>query len=498
MQSNFAEDVQGVRVVRWNPEHPGGGRVDNFGDLLGPLVVRRVVGERTAAHSGPSLLTIGSILQFAERGDVVWGSGINGKLRAGRIDPRRALDVRAVRGPLTAAALEATGVGVPTTSGDPALLLPSVFPESRALAAPDRRRHPVVVVPNVNDHDLDAAGYHVVSPIGDPWRVIGEVLTGALVVGSSLHAIITAEAYGLPARAVRSASESIIKYVDYYEGTGRRGVRIAESVEQAVALGGVEPAPVFDSAALTDAFPEDLWTGRRTAREPLGPRRLDAVVADVTARAVDGDPGWQELARRLVVPVLRERAAVLDDQQLDTVAAAVRRLDEHGLLDSTDPRWARTRTLADLRLGPDLRRAALLNDRGHQATLDTVERAGADGVLRLGGTLQLPDGRPRELDVVLSSADDDLGARVAVDSVLDEVQPTTGTARWSVGLPVADLREGTTVLVFTISVAGVAHDVVVGSAPPVAFPRWWSDGIPYRVDRTGRGKVVLHKGTGDR
>lgn len=500
MQTDYAEDVRGVRVVRWNPERSPGVRVDNFGDLLGPLVVARLAAETTSgvAPAGRSLLTIGSILQFAGAGDVVWGSGINAKLRPRRLEVTRALDVRAVRGPLTAAMLEAEGTAVPATFGDPGLLLPSLFPETRRLADPDRREREVVVVPNVNDADLDTDGHPVVSPVGEPWAVIAEILRSGFVVGSSLHAVITAEAYGIPARAVRSPSESIVKYLDYYEGTGRPGVQLADSVAHAVELGGVPLATTFDPADLTAAFPVDLWDPTVTAPPaPSGPRPLDDVVADVTARAIAGDEGWQEIARRTAIPVLRERGAVLRPDQVDRVMTSVRELEQHEVLATVDGRLARTRVIADLRLGDVVGRAALLNEGGNRAVLETVHRATEDGVLRLGGTLQLPDGRLRDHRIRLDLADDDLSERAAVSELsLDEVDPLTGTVRWDAGVPVRTLREGASALVFTMEGPGGHHgDVVVRSAPPMRFDRWWHDDTPYRVDRTTRGNVVIHKET---
>jgi len=499
VENDYAEDVHGVRVVRWNPSADGGARVDNFGDLLGPLLTRRLV-TSAAEHDArlPSLLTIGSIMQFAEPGDVVWGTGVNAKLKPRRLDPRRVFDVRAVRGPLTAVALESEGSSVPHCFGDPGVLLPALFPETVVMASPERKRHSVVVVPNVNDVGLDAAGEHVVRPTGEPWQVIEQLLGGELVVGTSLHAIITAEAYGVPARAVRSSTESPVKYVDYYEGTGRTDVVIAESVEEAIALGGVEAPDVRHRTALLDAFPSELWTGDPSpASIPV--RSLATVVSELTERALTIRPGatrdsWREMARRIAVPVLRDRAMVLDDDELESVVVDVRRLDAAGMLQDVDERWNRTRELAKYRLGDSLRRSAILNVRGADSVLDRVQRAGEDGRLLVGGILQLPDGGLDAFTVSLLLANDQLLDRHPVDSVTwDEVQPTLGTVRWSAEVPLSEMRNGDWVLAVHIDGPGGPRDVVVRSAPTMTFPRWWHDGSPYRVDRTARGVAVIHK-----
>jgi hypothetical protein len=53
----------------------------NFGDELSRVVVEKIIKrEPVKAEEGEKkLLAVGSIMQFAEEGDVVWGSGINGK-----------------------------------------------------------------------------------------------------------------------------------------------------------------------------------------------------------------------------------------------------------------------------------------------------------------------------------------------------------------------------------------------------------------------------------
>ena len=86
-----------VEVVHWNPVRPivsapfgsvirAKRPIGNFGDLLGPVVVDRMLASRgitsRAAPVPARLLAVGSILQYARTGDTVWGSGINGKVPA--------------------------------------------------------------------------------------------------------------------------------------------------------------------------------------------------------------------------------------------------------------------------------------------------------------------------------------------------------------------------------------------------------------------------------
>lgn len=250
-----------VELFYWRPDD---GTL-NFGDYLSVVVVDQCLRRYgyTLADEGPRdvrLFAIGSILHYARNGDVVWGSGMNG--RPGQNDLNRRvqhLDVRAVRGPRTQELLKRRGVAVPEVFGDPALLLPWIFP-NRFQRRPLR---PWVFVPNL--HDLRFVGptsSNVVTPLGSWNRRIEAILEAELVLASSLHGIIVAEAFGIPARYVRlSQAEAEFKYHDYYEGTGRFGVEFATSIEQGREMGGA-PGLNFDHQPLMDAFPVDLWNGK--------------------------------------------------------------------------------------------------------------------------------------------------------------------------------------------------------------------------------------------
>jgi pyruvyltransferase len=261
-----------VEVFSWNPRRSWlpdglterlpvevGRRVNNFGDLLGPFIVGRILSmNQIDPHSAirdRRLLSVGSVLHFAHDQDVVWGTGVNGKKSEKDYGFRR-LDVRAVRGPHTRRFLSSRGIEAPPIYGDPVLLLPLVFPELVTFA--EEKLHKFTVVPNLNDfpaYPLDDALLDPRSPVEACLRRIAQ---SEFVVGSSLHGIVVAEALGIPARLIASPVEGVMKYEDYYLGTGRPDVRMAQTVEEALTMGGERP-PVFDAAQLLDAFPFDLW-----------------------------------------------------------------------------------------------------------------------------------------------------------------------------------------------------------------------------------------------
>ena len=276
--------VHGVEVAHWDPLRRTGlwgsptitsRPLQNFGDLLGPVIVRALVRQLrlgAAADHGvlPRLLAIGSILHLAEPSDVIWGAGVN--LKTGtELAALPTLDLRAVRGPRTRDLLAIRfRQAVPAVFGDPALLLGALYPR---LLVREGKRAGVAIVPNLNELAALTSREHIVNPRWSLRRVLRRLAASELVVGSSLHGIIVAESLGVPARAVRTSAEGAFKYEDYYLATGRDpDAVLADTVDEALERGGAEP-PQWDPRPLLDAFPADLWTGK------VSPPRREAIAA---------------------------------------------------------------------------------------------------------------------------------------------------------------------------------------------------------------------------
>ena len=282
MRAEFNEHDR-ERVFWWSPRRRFGiFRWENVGDYLAPVVVAGAlarcglrIGDKARGCS--RLLAVGSVLHFARDGDTIWGVGRNGKMPEGR-HTFSLLDVRAVRGPLTMEFLAARGIPCPTTYGDPALLLPQLYPELRSETG---ARRSVVVVPHFRDTRVHGGAWKVLRPTVW-WRTfVEEIQRAEFVVSSSLHGIVVAEAFGIPARWLRvSALEHDLKYRDYYLGTGRPQPRPAGTIEEALRLGGEEP-PHFNPEALMAAFPYDLW------EMPADKTIEDRTVSGTTSSATD-------------------------------------------------------------------------------------------------------------------------------------------------------------------------------------------------------------------
>jgi pyruvyltransferase len=257
---SWTEREQQRAAYWWQPKN---GAI-NVGDYLAKVIVEAMLGLRDLELTDKRdkrhrLFSIGSVLHNARDGEAVWGSGINGKIADERHEFSR-LDVRAARGPLTRDYLQARGVPAPVVYGDPALLMPRFFPAS---LVGNGQRRAFVVVPHFNEPEDKYAAYrdHLVLPTCKPLAFVRALLGADLVVSSSLHGVILAEAYGIPAVYLDSGNgEHRFKYDDYYRGTGRSEWHRGDSVAACRSLGGNGG---FDLAALQDglmaAFPYDLW-----------------------------------------------------------------------------------------------------------------------------------------------------------------------------------------------------------------------------------------------
>lgn len=260
-----------VELVHWNPRtwqragFTGSPtrwltRVNNFGDLLGPVIARELVRDRLGHAKPPRnrrLVSVGSILRMARDGDTVWGTGINGKSVHQPL-PASRLDVRAVRGPRTRTYLAEQGIASPEVFGDPGLLVGRLWP--RETLIDERSRRPLLIVPNLNDFaSFRSDDDRILNPTAPLHECLVQIASSEFVIGSSLHAIVLAESFGIPARLIASAHEPEFKYRDYFEGSGRYEVEIAGDIQDAVRMGGAQ-RPSWDAGPLLAAFPYDLWT----------------------------------------------------------------------------------------------------------------------------------------------------------------------------------------------------------------------------------------------
>lgn len=207
--------------VYWSSSLKQGRR--NFGDWLSPVLCEKLSGRRVV-HARPNqcdLVAVGSLLakvknRFWNRTIDIWGTGLLEDIGPFHCPHR----VHAVRGWLTARRLVNQEI---TVVGDPGLLCSLVAPPQGVT----RKQFSVGVIPHYVDQEhpwvrqflARHPGARLVDVFADTGTFIEAVAQCEIVVSSSLHGLVTADALGVPNAWMR-LSEKVrgndFKFRDYY------------------------------------------------------------------------------------------------------------------------------------------------------------------------------------------------------------------------------------------------------------------------------------------
>lgn len=263
-----------VNINAWiNPERIA----NNIGDYLSFVVVDYMckyygISLKKRSKKTSHLYAIGSIL-LGYKNAVIWGSGFLKRSSQTKLFYTGILhrvlhksDFRAVRGPETLDILNKMGYNLHHKTndqnngvifGDPAVLLPIIYPKS------PKHKKKYVVVPHYSKSQLYKKENRINTFLSD-WRLfIDSILEADLVISSSLHGIIIAESYGIPAVMLRETpSDDITKYKDWYYSTNRFDFPMANSVQEALCLTPLRLDKSFlenMQKELIQSFPVDLW-----------------------------------------------------------------------------------------------------------------------------------------------------------------------------------------------------------------------------------------------
>lgn len=250
-----------VNLLYWKPSNG----VENVGDALSKIIYSEMckyyrLGKLTSRTY--KLSCVGSVLNFISCDCVVWGSGFLSEDLANYVDGKEMhWDIRAVRGPRTRCVLLDKGYDCPSVYGDPVILLP-LFYKPDVLTFKDK----VVIIPHYSKFEEYNLKYkNVLCTKTNDWKnFVGEVCSASFVISASLHGIIIAESYGVPAVFLNDVEHDLFKYEDYYYSTGRRVFKIAKSVDDAMKI-GAEALPDFSNIrmSLLSSFPVDLWKNEK-------------------------------------------------------------------------------------------------------------------------------------------------------------------------------------------------------------------------------------------
>ncbi|MFN0217621.1 MAG: polysaccharide pyruvyl transferase family protein [Hyphomicrobium sp.] len=246
----------------WMPNH-------NFGDHLNHYLLARLsksgVVFTNIDEPVKKVVAIGSILGWCNEYAIAWGPGLAS--HSDCVNP--ATEIRAVRGPRSWKRAIECGCTAPKTFGDPALLMPRVYRPIQ------RKTHSVGLIPHYVDQRAVFERYsgegreiRLIDVLDAPERVTDAIVSCDKVLSSSLHGIIVAHAYGVPAAWV-SFSDKIggdgMKYHDHFESvqcsvegaaTCSDFPSISEMLKRAAKQ--LKVTPQFNPAALLAAAPFEL------------------------------------------------------------------------------------------------------------------------------------------------------------------------------------------------------------------------------------------------
>ncbi|MDR6733882.1 polysaccharide pyruvyl transferase family protein [Sphingobacterium sp. 2149] len=210
LSPRLIEELTGlpVQYKSWNPS-----AIDRLKKLSMQLIRFRFSACRGILWpSQDSLIAVGSVIRWGNRKSSVWGAGF-----MNADDPFGVGRVYAVRGKYTSQKLEAMGYPRCDTFGDPAVLLPLW------IRGKEKKTKQLGVIPHWKEvdafrekfgTDINLIDFRTV----DVERIIDEITDCAYILSSSLHGLIVAHAYGIPALWIKMGyiDTDGFKFDDYF------------------------------------------------------------------------------------------------------------------------------------------------------------------------------------------------------------------------------------------------------------------------------------------
>jgi len=240
----------------------------NYGDMLTPIILKWISGETSIHVKGTEegkLLCIGSGMnRWLRKNDIVWGYGSRNTDKHGRIIVPAGIQFLAVRGRMTRDNILKDNHGIEVTEvyGDPASLMPLIYKPKV------KKEYEVGLIP----HYIDKSRFHVLNPkikiinvFDKPYKIIDDINKCNVIISTSLHGTITAEAYGIPVVWLQASNKVIggwFKFNDYFSGTGR-GIQQPIDMTRQKEINSKDiffikknilPPPTFDTDSLIKAW----------------------------------------------------------------------------------------------------------------------------------------------------------------------------------------------------------------------------------------------------
>lgn len=181
---------------------------NNIGDALTPWLIEKMAGQMPLfvpySCQFPKFMVFGSILNHAVKYTTVWGAGIANEVD--KID--FGVDIRSVRGPLTARKVRYEVGNNVLVVGDPAWMLPVYYKPSEGT-----KQCKVGIVPHYI-HQAEVAQWigertdiKLINVFDSPEKFIDDVCNCDVIYSSSLHGLVIADAYGIPSQWIDCTGE---------------------------------------------------------------------------------------------------------------------------------------------------------------------------------------------------------------------------------------------------------------------------------------------------
>jgi pyruvyltransferase len=215
--------MSSINVFWYNPIN--GSDKNNWGDLLNKTLIEKISRKKVVwINHGNNLekyICIGSILQRADSGSIIWGAGFLSSSRKLSTIPKQ---ICAVRGKLSRDIILKQGIDCPEVYGDPALLYPKYY---NPLV---KKKYKLGIIPHYVDANNDWFNYNkskeilkidILSGINN---VVDQILSCEMIASSSLHGLIAADAYGIKSKWVEFSDKVLgngFKFHDYYSSVNR-------------------------------------------------------------------------------------------------------------------------------------------------------------------------------------------------------------------------------------------------------------------------------------
>ena len=130
-------------------------------------------------------------------------------------------------------------VGEAETGKDAVEKYKMLRPDLVALSA--TKRFDTTYVAHIDERMPHRRGLHSLSARSPVEQMLRTIVQSEFVISTSLHAVIVAEAFGVPARTIVNQTEPEFKYLDHFHATGRPDIVRATSIDDALHLVLADP-----------------------------------------------------------------------------------------------------------------------------------------------------------------------------------------------------------------------------------------------------------------